>query len=110
MRIIKLIASLDNHGLKVFDAEWTFIKEAPTYYEIKSEMKTKRLKRELLNVIQTDVVNNTEYISYSVFCEIDKKDDFIPLLLCKVESQLNKLEESIQKKRQEFNKSISRFQ
>jgi len=69
MKIYKLIGILADGEIRFIKGEWEFIKETKSYYEIKSEMRTKRLKKEELNKIFSDINNNTKYISFACFCE-----------------------------------------
>jgi len=74
----------------------SFIKETKNYFEIKSEMRTKRLKKEELNKIFSDINNNTKYISFACFCEECSIVEIEEKIRLKLEETVNQYHVNIQ--------------
>lgn len=78
MRIIRLVGAMYKENVSFVKHEWEFVGEKNTYYEINAgdkmgRLSNKRLKKEMLNVIEADPGNYLgHHIGYSVFCTTDQ--------------------------------------
>jgi hypothetical protein len=101
MNIVKVFSSL-NETVYFGVSEWNFIKETNYWYEIQSEIKTKRLKKEELNEITSDT--KEPYISFSSFCTPDKVEEVKEKMLVLMEQSLARQEMRVFERRAALNK------
>jgi hypothetical protein len=104
MKIKKLFGSLNENGLEFGIGDWEFIRETNMYYEIKSEVKTKRLKKDKLNTIYSDT--KLPYISFISFCEEDKINGLRKEMVRMMGDELIKQERSVVAKRESLRKYL----
>lgn len=102
LRIFKLSGCIYKDKLQFFMHEWNLISEKNAYYEINpgDRQGNKRLKKEMLNVVQTDYNNHLGgLICFHAFCTEDKIEEMQKEIVKNLEDKLDSFEKALNENR-----------